>query len=73
MAYIALRLALVKALFKRDMTPPLIFDESFASLDEGRVKNALRILEGDDLQSFLFTCRSLEGSLAKNATVIHLA
>ena len=73
MAYIALRLALVKALFKEDMTPPVIFDESFASLDEGRVANAIRILENGGVQSFLFTCRSLEGALAENSTLTHLS
>ncbi len=72
MAYIALRLALVKALFKDAGMPPVIFDESFASLDEGRVAKALRILENDDVQSFLFTCRSLEGRLADSATLTHL-
>ncbi|MBR5447967.1 MAG: AAA family ATPase [Clostridia bacterium] len=73
MAYIALRLALVKALFKEDMTPPVIFDESLASLDEGRVANAIRILENGGVQSFLFTCRSLEGALAENSTLTHLS
>ncbi len=73
MAYIALRLALVKALFKVDMTPPVIFDESLSSLDEGRVANAIRILENDEVQSFLLTCRSLEGSLAERATLTRLA
>lgn len=73
MAYIALRLALVKALFKNDMIPPVIFDESFASLDEGRVEKALRVLENADVQTFLFTCRSLEGKLAETATLTHLA
>lgn len=73
MAYIALRLALVKALFKENMTPPVIFDESLASLDEERVAKAIRILESNDIQSFLFTCRSLEGSLAERSTLTHLA
>ncbi|MBQ6788861.1 MAG: AAA family ATPase [Clostridia bacterium] len=72
MAYIALRLALVKSLYKDGMIPPVIFDESLASLDEGRVANALRILEKSDVQSFLFTCRSLEGSLAEEATLTRL-
>lgn len=73
MAYIALRLALVKALYKDEMMPPVIFDESLASLDEGRVAKAIRVLESGDVQSFLFTCRSLEGSLAENATLTHLS
>ena len=62
----------MKSLYKDGMTPPVIFDESLASLDEGRVAKALRILENGDVQSFLFTCRSLEGSLAENATLTHL-
>ena len=71
-AYIALRLALVKALFEEDERPPVIFDESFAALDEERVDAALDMLSASGLQIFLFTCRSLEGRLAEDAKVTKL-
>ncbi len=43
-AYLSLRLALIKVLF-REGTPPLIFDESFTRLDSDRLRNVLRLLE----------------------------
>ncbi len=71
-AYIALRLALVKALYDEDERPMLIFDESLASLDADRVAAALEMLDEQGVQVFLFTCRAIEGELAKNATLTHL-
>lgn len=64
-AYIALRLALVKALFGEKSTPPMIFDESLASLDERRVRAAVEALAEGDTQVFLFSCRTLEASLLR--------
>lgn len=64
-AYIALRLALVKALFGEGNVPPMIFDESLASLDEGRVRAAVEALADSDTQVFLFSCRSLEASVLR--------
>ena len=72
MAYLALRIALVKALYGEDERPPVVFDESLAFLDEGRVASALELLSDEDVQVFLFTCRSLEASLARGATVTTL-
>lgn len=63
-AYIALRLALVNALYDEDRRPPVILDESLCSLDEERVREATRLLSESDCQVFLFSCRSLEGSLS---------
>lgn len=73
MAYIALRLALVKALYEKDARPPVIFDESLAFLDEDRVRKALKILSDEEVQTFLFTCRSLERNLSEDAQVITLS
>ena len=71
-AYIALRIALVKALYDEAKRPPVIFDESFAFLDEERVRAAVKMLEEQKVQTFLFTCRSLEASVAETASVTRL-
>lgn len=70
-AYLALRLALEKALYDEEHCPPMILDESLCSLDEERVKSALSVLEDCGRQVFLFTCRRLEATLARaNITVM---
>lgn len=71
-AYIALRIALVKALYDEAKRPPVIFDESLAFLDEERVRAAVKMLEEQKVQTFLFTCRSLEASVAETASVTRL-
>ena len=71
-AHLALRLALVGAMFDGAATPPVIFDESLAFLDEDRVREALGVLRDSGVQTFLFTCRSLEASLGGDCTVTHL-
>lgn len=71
-AYLALRVALVKALYSDVQRPPVIFDESLAFLDEGRVAKAVDVLSRSGVQTLLFTCRSLEGSVADEANVIRL-
>ena len=76
-AYISLRRALSGALFG-DTQPPLIYDESFARVDETRLARVLRMLNasgGDGAQSIMLTCRRLEAELAENnggANVIRL-
>ena len=76
-AYISLRRALTGALFG-DTQPPLIYDESFARVDETRLSRVLRMLNasgGDGSQSIMLTCRRLEAELAENnggANVIRL-
>ena len=65
-AYISLRCALLKVLFEND-APPAIYDESFARTDEERLRRILSLLAdgaGRDLQSIVFTCRSLEADIA---------
>ncbi len=71
-AYLALRVALVKALYDSVQRPPVIFDESLAFLDESRVKKAVGVLENTGVQTLLFTCRSLESSVAESANKIRL-
>ena len=64
--YISLRLALAKVLFSGN-TPPLVFDESFARVDEKRLFEMLSVLGcGTKMQSLVFTCRALEGEISKN-------
>ncbi|HHW25103.1 MAG TPA: AAA family ATPase [Clostridiales bacterium] len=63
-AYISLRLALVNLLFRKG-NPPLIFDESFARLDEGRLRNVLRLLEkaAEGTQIIILTAQPREYAL----------
>ena len=65
-AYISLRRALSGALFG-GRRPPLIYDESFARVDEERLGRILAMLsapDADGAQSIVLTCRRLEGELA---------
>lgn len=66
-AYIALRLSLVRLLF-REM-PPVCFDESFAHQDNDRCYAMLKVFsalsERDGMQTFVFTCRGREYTVAR--------
>lgn len=66
-AYITLRLALVRLLYRE--TPPLCFDESFAHQDNDRCYSMLKVFmtlaERNGMQTFLLTCRSREYTVAK--------
>ena len=76
-AYISLRLSLIDTLCKK-MLPPLIFDESFAKLDDERLTLALSLIEGSlsrNSQVLIFTCHEREKNLAKNvikATILSI-
>ncbi len=63
-AYVSLRLALASFLCGSDRLPPMIFDESFSRLDDGRLTNMLRILEGSRAQVLLLTSLDREARLA---------
>ena len=63
-AYISFRAALATVLFSND-TPPLVYDESFARIDEERLFGILSMLSESKTQSLVFTCRTLEGRIAK--------
>lgn len=52
-AYVCLRMALAKLVFRKEL-PPLIFDESFSRLDDGRLSKMLGIIKGS-AQSLVFT------------------
>ncbi len=64
-AYIALRLALVKALFADKCTPPVVLDESLTSMDTDRIKGAISALNASGLQILLFTCKEFPVDLGK--------
>ena len=76
-AYISLRCALLSVLFQSD-APPAVYDESFARVDEARLSRILSLLSAASdrgSQSLVFTCRTLEGSIAEKldgVNVIHL-
>lgn len=58
-AYISLRLALMRVVFRNAM-PPVVLDESFAYIDEERFISLLRCISHSDGQSIFFTCRERE-------------
>ncbi len=74
MAYISLRRALTGVLFG-GTRPPLIYDESFARVDENRLSRVLSLLsspEGGNTQSILLTCRKLEADIADRMGGAHV-
>ena len=54
---LAMRLALIDALFE-DARPPVILDDPFSALDDNRLKKAIETVEriSEDRQIFYFTC-----------------
>ena len=65
LTYIAVRMALIDMLYTEK--PPICFDESFAHQDNIRARSmmkAIHILAEEGHQSFVFTCRAREGTLA---------
>lgn len=65
LTYIAMRMALIDMLYAEK--PPVCLDETFANQDNDRATSmmkALSSLSGEGYQSFIFTCRAREASLA---------
>jgi len=60
MAYISLRIALCEVLCEKGELP-MIFDESFASMDEGRLAAILSVIAGRKGQSFILSSGKREG------------
>lgn len=61
--YLALRLALVRILY-RSTLPPMMFDEAFSHMDDARAASVTRMLTvGNVPQSLIFTCQSREGKV----------
>ncbi|MBQ4066388.1 MAG: AAA family ATPase [Clostridia bacterium] len=63
-AYISFRCALAREIFAGDV-PPFVCDESFARIDENRLFGILSALNESGFQSLVFTCRHLEGDMAR--------
>ena len=69
-AFVSLRASLVETMFQSEV-PAMIFDECFARMDSDRLKGLLAMMSQEDFpQSFVFTCRSLEGESAPDANLI---
>ena len=67
-AYLCLRLALLKLIYKNG-NPPLVLDDAFCHLDEKRLDSMMKILSnesGNGTQVFIFTCRKNEKALLDN-------
>lgn len=65
LAYLCLRMALIELLYKKSV-PPFIFDESFARMDDERLRRVLTLVSkyaSRSYQSFLFTCHDREKNL----------
>ena len=70
-AYLCLRLALLKLIYKNG-NPPLVLDDAFCHLDEKRLDSMMKILstEADNgTQVILFTCRKNEKQYLVNNNV----
>ncbi len=66
LTYISVRMALIDMLYSE--ATPIVFDESFAHQDNVRAKSMMRAigyLAEEGHQSFIFTCRAREATLAK--------
>ena len=61
-AYVSLRLALIKMLFPKKA--PAFFDDTFARVDDGRAKHIIETLSSLDFQTVIFTCHKREGRFA---------
>lgn len=62
MAYISLRLALIKMLYPKKA--PAFFDDTFAHIDNTRMQRIISTLAASDQQSVIFTCHEREGAFA---------
>ncbi len=67
--YLALRLALVRVLYKSTI-PPMIFDEAFAHMDDERAASLVKMLcSSGSMQVLMFTCQSREGNVLDNCAL----
>ncbi|MBE6607711.1 MAG: hypothetical protein E7633_04055 [Ruminococcaceae bacterium] len=67
LAYISLRLALVEILYTK-AKPPILFDESFARLDDTRLENTLSLVKdfsSSGSQVFVFTSQKRDAEIMK--------
>ncbi len=73
-AYLALRLALIKQIFRGEL-PPLMMDEALCQMDDCRMKRMLSLLERlcreQGIQCLLFTCQSRECAACEELGIPH--
>ncbi len=70
-SYIALRISLMLRIFGSEL-PPLMMDETFCQLDDGRMRQMLLILDklsGRGAQCLLFTCHKREAEACRNMNI----
>lgn len=70
-AYLSLRLALIKKIYDEDI-PPIIFDESFCQLDSNRLKRMLEVISSfaeQGIQVFIFTSHKRESEICQTAEI----
>ncbi len=72
-SYLALRLALLDLLYRKT-APVLVFDETFARMDETRLSRVLELLSviGGEGQCLILTCRARERDLLADKADVHL-
>lgn len=72
-AYFSVRLALLQTLLA-EKEPPLYMDETLSQLDDGRARNALKLVSeySKKAQCILFTCQNRDLELAKEIDDINL-
>jgi len=66
-AYISLRLALIDLLYRRSK-PTVLFDESFARMDDKRLANIFKILSAVRLQTVIFTSQKREARIMEEVS-----
>lgn len=64
-AYVSLRLALTELIASGNARPPMIFDESFSRLDDGRLGGMLRLLGKENGQTVILTSNGREQDVLK--------
>ena len=66
-AYLSLRFALIRLLY-RESEPPVLLDESFARLDDGRLTNVVNLLREVNTQILLFTSQKRDAVITGSIT-----
>lgn len=64
-AYVSLRLSLIKLVFPKGMTA--FFDDTFARVDDRRALSIIRTLASSELQSVVFTCHERDAEYAERS------
>ena len=68
--YLAFRISLCTVLCQKEM-PPIMLDETFAHIDDGRSLAIIKMLSDLNAQTILFTCSSREAQIAAKSDLNH--